>query len=405
MSSGSGNHRHGTMSSVHLDAIRGAAALVVLLGHTRDLFFSSLMAAASSPAIFGSTLPFRHMTGTVTIGNEAVIIFFVLSGYLVGGSAIRDVQKNRWSWKKYLAQRSTRLWIVLLPALLFGVAVDHLGLQMFAGSPSIYSCPAGQTLVPCNLAARISPRVVAANVFFLQTILVDTAGSNNALWSLANEFWYYLAFPMCMFTFRREESKSRRALYVLALLVIGVFVGRRICLLFFVWLLGALISTLPLRIPRRPLSMSIYIVPVLFPLSVLLVRRAHLPRYPGQWAIALCFSFLLYVVLHRTQPAEASVYKTVAGFLSRMSYSLYLVHLPLAVLLCAFVNTPWHPWEKSPWHFAVFLLLNAALVAFAYVFYLAFEANTDLVRNAIFGPRAQTRVVPRGIPDVDVSIG
>ena len=413
MSSSSSN-RFGTMSSVHLDAIRGAAALVVLLGHTRDLFFSSLTGATALPAEISSASHYflhfaGHQPGRVTIGNEAVIIFFVLSGYLVGGSAIRDMRKQRWSWKKYLTQRSTRLWIVLLPALLFGVAVDHLGLQLFAGSHSIYSCSASESLVPCNLAARISPRVVAANVFFLQTILVDTAGTNNALWSLANEFWYYLAFPMCLLAAQRDESKSRRALYGLALLVMGVFVGKTIFLLFFVWLLGALLSILPLRIPRKPLSLAIWVIPMLFPLWVLLVRRAHLPRYVAEWTVAIFFSALLYVVLHRTEPAEESAYKTIAGFFSRMSYSLYLVHLPLAVLLCACINTPWHPWDKSASHIAMFLLLNAVLVGFAYLFYLAFEANTEFIRHAIFGPHPKVRAAeaqaPRGIPGIDVSIG
>jgi peptidoglycan/LPS O-acetylase OafA/YrhL len=393
------------MSSVHLDAIRGAAALVVLLGHTRDLFFSSLTAAFSAPEITAAARPFRHMAGSVTIGNEAVIIFFVLSGYLVGGSAIRDIRNKRWSWKRYLIQRSIRLWVVLLPALLLGVAVDHLGLQLFSGPHSIYSCPPGQTLVPCNVVQRLSPRVVAANVFFLQTILVDTAGTNNALWSLANEFWYYLAFPMCLLALEPAESKSRRALYMLALLILGTFVGRHIFLLFFVWLLGALIFVLPLKIPRQVLTVALYLVPALFPLSVLLVRQAHLPRYPAQWAVALSFSVLLYVVLHSTGPARAGMYKTVAGFFSRMSYSLYLVHLPIAVLLCACMNSPWQPWDKSPLHVAAFLLLNVAVVAFAYLFYRAFEANTGVIRHAILDPHTRPLMAARGIPDIDVSIG
>jgi peptidoglycan/LPS O-acetylase OafA/YrhL len=404
MSSGAGN-RYGTMSSVHLDAIRGAAALVVLLGHTRDLFFSSLTAAFSTHETVAAASPFRHVTSSVSIGNEAVIVFFVLSGYLVGGSAIRDIRNQRWSWKKYLIQRSTRLWIVLLPALLLGVALDHLGLQLLAGPHSIYSCPSGQTLVPCNVAQRLSPRVVAANVFFLQTILVDTAGTNNALWSLANEFWYYLAFPMCLLAFQPAESKSRRALYTVALLILGAFVGRHISLLFFVWLLGALIYVLPLKIPRKTLSVARYLLPVLFPLSILLVRQSHLPRYPAQWAVALSFSVLLYVVLHSNSPARAGVYKTVAGFFSRMSYSLYLVHLPVAVLLCACMNAPWQPWDKSPLHLAAFLLLNLVLVAFAYLFYRAFEANTDVIRHAIFDPQPRPHTAGRGIPDIDVSIG
>jgi peptidoglycan/LPS O-acetylase OafA/YrhL len=210
---------------------------------------------------------------------------------------------------------------------------------------------------------------------------------------------------MCLLALQPAESKSRRALYVVSLLILGVFVGRHIALLFFVWLLGALMYALPLKIPRRVFSVAIYLVPALFPLSVLLVRQAHLPRYQGQWAVALSFSVLLYVVLHSTGPAKAGIYKAVAGLVSRMSYSLYLVHLPLAVLLCACIDSPWQPWEKSLPHLTVFLLLNAVLVAFAYLFYRAFEANTDIIRQAIFGPHPQPRKVPRGIPDIDVSIG
>ncbi len=65
-----------TVSSVHLNAIRGAAALVVLLGHTRSLFFSSLNAADHPLA---TAQRFSQNAGSargpVTMGNEAVIIF------------------------------------------------------------------------------------------------------------------------------------------------------------------------------------------------------------------------------------------------------------------------------------------------------------------------------------------
>jgi peptidoglycan/LPS O-acetylase OafA/YrhL len=64
--------------------------------------------------------------------------------------------------------------------------------------------------------------------------------------------------------------------------------------------------------------------------------------------------------------------------------TLYLVHLPLAVLLCAYINNPWHRWDKSPKNLAIYLVLNVGLVLASYLFYLAFEANTDKVRNALF---------------------
>ena len=233
---------HGTVSSVHLNAARGAAALVVLLGHTRSLFFSSLSAfpgAINHLSTAPQSVPDSTgvLPGPITMGNEAVIIFFVLSGYLVGGSAIRDLKNGTWSWKRYLTQRLTRLWVVLLPALLLGIALDHSGLRMFAGTHSIYSGPPDLCVVPCNLADRVSPKVVMGNAFFLQEIFVDTAGSNNALWSLANEFWYYLAFPLCLLAAQRGQPMLRRAFYAALVFAIAALVGKAIFLLFFVWLL------------------------------------------------------------------------------------------------------------------------------------------------------------------------
>ncbi len=95
--------------------------------------------------------------------------------------------------------RLTRLWVVLLPALVLTVALDLAGLRLFPQSTSIYHGPAGQSEVRANLIHTLSPLVVAGNASFLQTILVPTAGSNIALWSLSNEFWYYLAFPFLVF--------------------------------------------------------------------------------------------------------------------------------------------------------------------------------------------------------------
>ncbi len=408
---------HCTMSSVHLNAIRGAAALVVLLGHTRDLFFSSLTGSPGSAGDFSAAShPFRQLSEPVTMGNEAVIIFFVLSGYLVGGSAIRDLKRGEWSWKKYLIRRSTRLWIVLLPALLFGVAVDHLGLRLFPGVHSIYACPPAQHLVPCNLADRLAPQVVLANAFFLQTVVADTAGSNNALWSLANEFWYYLAFPMCILAAHRGQPRIRRAFYTVTLFAIALLVGKSILLLFFVWLLGALISILPAKLPPKTLPLATASLPLVLPLGMVLVRRVHIPRYLAEWIIALLFSLALYIVLHRTEPAQPGLYASIAGFFSRMSYTLYLVHLPLAVFLCACIDTPWHPWDKSLPHLALFLALNALLVSVSWLFYLAFERNTDSIRRALFHRHtderlfstlvhapAEKRAPPVG--SIDVSLG
>lgn len=71
-------------ASVHLDALRGIAAVGVCLNHVRDIFFRDY----SQLSHHNPLLALAYLaTG---LGHQWVIIFFVLSGYLVGGSALRS---------------------------------------------------------------------------------------------------------------------------------------------------------------------------------------------------------------------------------------------------------------------------------------------------------------------------
>jgi peptidoglycan/LPS O-acetylase OafA/YrhL len=377
-----------TRSSVHLDAIRGGAALIVLFGHTRGLFFPSLSGKQNVTAA-GSTVQSPPMNRDVaqdkeiTIGNEAVILFFVLSGYLVGGSVIKAISRNAWSWKSYLIKRMTRLWIVLIPALLLGVALDYTGLHYFSTPGSIYTEPPQQDMVR-DVATELSLPTIAGNAIFLQSIVVGTAGTNDSLWSLANEFWYYIAFPVLLLALKKDQKLWLRCVYLLIAVGIVLFVNKSISLLFFIWALGAVLSIVPLKLHRGVAKIGSVLFAILLPIMFITIRHTSLSKYQGQWVVALTFTVALYLILHQTEKARQGIYHSIAGFFSRISYTLYLVHLPLAVFLCALINNPWHFWDKSPKHLAVFLGLNAFLVLFCYLFYRVFEANTDKVRNALF---------------------
>jgi peptidoglycan/LPS O-acetylase OafA/YrhL len=58
-----------------------------------------------------------------------VIVFFVLSGFLVGGSVIKAHRQGQWRWTGYLSRRLSRLWIVIVPALLLTLFWDSIGLR------------------------------------------------------------------------------------------------------------------------------------------------------------------------------------------------------------------------------------------------------------------------------------
>ena len=363
-------------SSVHLNAIRGAAALIVLLGHTRSLFFSSFTANSGPTAQAANDIARGNRP---TVGEEAVIIFFVLSGYLVGGSVIRSVKNGTWSWKDYLFKRITRLWVVLIPALIFGISLDMLGMHLFGSPASIYGAPSS-TLVPHDLATRLSWKVIVANATFLQGILSPTAGTNNSLWSLAYEWWYYLQFPLLVLVFSKTTKPYLRLLYLALFLGSSVFVGRDIVALFPAWLLGAAIAALPVT----KLSKA-FVIPLLtFSISgLVLVKMLDVSKYGAAWGAAIAFSIILFCAVRQRGDCTNVVYRRVAGFFSDISYTLYLIHLPLAIFICALVDRPWHYYSLSIMNVSMFLLMNAAVVVAASLFYKLFEGNTDRVRRAL----------------------
>ena len=95
----------------------------MVLSHLRGFVFVDFH-AVDHPGLVWSG--FYFVTG---FGHQAVMVFFVLSGFLVGGTVVSRVDAGQWSWIDYAITRMTRLWIVLLPALLFdgvlGQSGDH----------------------------------------------------------------------------------------------------------------------------------------------------------------------------------------------------------------------------------------------------------------------------------------
>jgi len=239
---------HETNASVHLDAIRGAAALTVFLSHGRPLFLrsglsSALQAGTHTDAPQETSAADAQRT---TVGHEAVIVFFILSGYFVGGSVIRSMKNGSYAWKPYLFQRLTRLWVVLIPALLLGLAVDLVGMHFFGGPFSIYATP---SQIAPGLVSRLSFSYLLGNIFFLQDTFFKNYGTNVALWSLACEFWQYVFFPLLLSVLLPGRSSVRRVINAVLLFAVMLFCGRHVVQYFPLWLFGCAVAVLPLRIP------------------------------------------------------------------------------------------------------------------------------------------------------------
>lgn len=348
-----------TLSSAHLDAVRGLAAAAVFLGHWRSFWW---------PHYDKSATPFFATVGYFVTGfpHQSVIAFFVLSGFLVGGSTLRCVA--RWQWKGYLIARISRLWTVLIPALVVGYALDFWGTRLFGGP--FY---AGNSVpIYWDVGLRLSPEHLGCNALFLQTILCQPLGTNGVLWSLANEFWYYLIFPCVVLTTFGNSSVSTRIGYALAVIACIMFVGWNILLYFFIWLMGAaipLFARIHLFGWRGKLTQS--------SAGVVAVACAVFSRLQESFFsdTVLGFAFALFIWTLICNSGKASpFYSKICGFISGMSYTLYLFHLPALVFISSILlRTELYKKEMA--------LVSLILVSiFSYVMYFLFEMRTPQVR-------------------------
>jgi len=383
--------RNDSDASIHLDAIRGLAALAVFLGHGRAMFLSKRAAPAPASTVvpISSTAQAPAADQTVgafeTVGHEAVIVFFVLSGYFVGGSVVRAFRRQNFSWSRYMFQRLTRLWIVLIPALLLGWALDWGGMHWLGGATSIYTGPTGQEEVWPGLLNRLNVQTFFGNLLFLQTIFLQPFGTNASLWSLSYEFWYYVLFPLVWIAGVASGRPVMRILSPLAAGGLLYLFGPELAKYFVVWLIGVAIAIAPSKLTNQTRRLAILAFGAVFLVALAAMLRAKLNLYLSDLILSATLAPLVWAILHLKTSVVPELYRKVTRGLSNMSYTLYAVHMPILALVSAILMPRWHTWTMSARSLVMMAGVYGVVFAASWLIYLMFEKRTDDIRTWISG--------------------
>jgi peptidoglycan/LPS O-acetylase OafA/YrhL len=363
--------------SAHLDFIRATAAWAVMWGHLRGLFFADFRHIGHH-GVWLDAIYF--LTG---FGHQAVIVFFVLSGFFISSAILKRHATQSWSWRDYAIDRLSRLYIVLIPGLLFGLLWDTIGSHRFA-STGLYTHPIeGLGYAVAN--AGLTFKDFLGGICFLQTIVCRTFGSNAPLWSLANEFWYYVLFPVALSVGLAWGSKRWRSATLLAILVIAVavFVGINILIGFLVWMAGCAVAIAYSRFKLgRKGWLIAYLGSSLIGLAICLTSaRIGTPaRLGGDIVVGTVFAVALFGVLQIDFRTQHSFYSRLTHRCAGFSYSLYVLHFPLLLLVRAWL-APVQRWQPDVSHVFRGALVGAAVLTFAWLVSLATENRTHLVRK------------------------
>ncbi|MEO6784957.1 MAG: acyltransferase [Chthoniobacteraceae bacterium] len=290
-------------TSAFLDLLRIIAALLVFINHDVQFWNRRIWSIAN---------PLAH---------SAVIIFFVLSGYVIAYSTFARNQDAR----KFVVARLSRLYSVVLPALLLTFVLQRIGASLNAEYYQQYS-----------RGAELPRYLITAA--FLQNIwlLAASPASNKVFWSLSYEFWYYALFGVAVFL------KSKRVRNV-ALVAILSLITPEIVLLLPCWLTGVVAYVCNERFCLSSRGARCGFI-LCFVATILIF--AYLPEYPfplghprlwfsscfvSDWiaAVAVAATILMFVAAKFAAPSPRTA--AVIRYGAAHTFSLYLYHYPLLV--------------------------------------------------------------------------
>lgn len=355
-----------------LNLLRGVSAVLVMLSHLRSSFFVDYENIVH-PSLVHKV--FYFLTG---LGHQAVIVFFVLSGFLVGGSVL----KPNYSLKSYFINRISRLWTVLIPALVFTFIIDFYFYDASSNSFRTQAIQTGEY--------SLNVDVFIGNVLFLQTIYFPTYGTNGPLWSLANEFWYYVIFPFIFSVVNKLRKYEIDFKSLMFFLLVTLWLPLNITLLFPVWLLGFFVY---LFYGKFYTNQYLFVFVLLLFFSIIATTRFKIiDGLPADCLIGFSVAVLILM-----SPVIEKFFKISGLFtrfitwLSSISFSLYLFHYPLLVFYVGMSSTSRE--QPNNHLFIHFSIVSVSILLVSWALWFLFEKHTLQVReimNKLFASEKNT---------------
>ncbi len=284
-----------------LEVIRGLAALYVAIGHTVH------------ESIF-----------ILRFGQEAVIVFFLISGFVIEYS--HHYTKDK-SFKNFFMRRFTRIYSVFIPMLIIAAAIVQPNLADWC----FWKTLAGNLLMLQDFEA-VKPNVIVPTLFA------------SALWSLHYEWWFYMIYhPFCSQVRRNRQSLLIAASSILSALIYAYFphAAPRLLMYFVIWWAGVDLARSYIshgRVRARdvfPSGLSIVVVTAIllwgaftyYKTGATIKFGIH-PILELRHFFAAGFTLMAALIWQKAKWIGFTLLKP-AVIIAPISYSIYISHQPL----------------------------------------------------------------------------
>lgn len=318
-------------ATAFLDTLRFTAANLVLLSHILVVYFDNKM--------------------TYKGRGVAVIILFVLSGFLITRSLMHRAKKPGEHMPAFLADRVARIMTPFVPVLLMiallNATVIHTHWSL-DGLSTGFVALLGNLFLLADYPVFQLLEIAHVDVWWR----IRTYNTAEPFWTVSIEFWIYIAASLLFFCAIRRERIRTVWVVVLTLISVPVVIwnaadgaGKSLSL---VWLVGGMAGFLVVymgvdgQAARSKLLAGLIVACGAAALGARIFKLGFDP-YDLQTAFLMTVMFF-GIFLRLNQAATAwKIPAALAKFGASYSYSLYLVHN--TVLVIVFENT--HGWPKA----------------------------------------------------------
>lgn len=332
-----------------LDGVRGVAALVVVVHHALQLHptFARVQAEQSATGESATVWALTHTPLHVLwAGEEAVLVFFVLSGFVLALPATRGPV----AWGRYYPRRLVRLYLPVWASLVVAVG---LRAALPPGAPTDDRSPWLQDRATAPLG----------EVWHDAALLDGTGLLNSPLWSLRWEVLFSLALPAYLLLLRRRRPwvAVAEAGALVGLIGLGTMTDSLALRYLPVFGLGVLLAHHDDRLAgvvswvqrRRHAGATWALVGV--GIATLLTARwlvDGLPSPPRVLEAVASAATILGAVAVVLLPlgwagCARALESPAAQWLGVRSFSLYLVHEPVLVAVALGLPVAWGVWPAA----------------------------------------------------------
>ena len=343
-----------------LDTMRFVAAFMVLLSHARNTFFPPF----GDLPVEQQNIFSMAFTMFCRMGHEAVIVFFVLSGFLVGGRGFERIKDGSMNVGSYAIDRFARITPPLLTAILF----YYITSLVIPGTPFSWATAIG-------------------NLFSMQGICCKSLVS--PFWSLSYEVWFYIILgALAVLLMAKKDCKIILGLIVFVAATSVFVLGLKMHYLL-IWMMGAVAY---LSRPKKKNKWVLFLSLIGLFTSILYFQLSKDTRSleyavegSNKELIEIVMSLMVCLLIQQVILIEPSscfskwIEKKVGG-LAKFSYTLYLSHRIVFLWIIAFV------WAKDSCLFTIsdiikFIIIVIATLFACWLLYLISEKYSPTIKK------------------------